>query len=109
MQRVFVELESTRVDLAAWEEVYWALLILQLDVLVIANQKACLRQFENVLDIADGANHLTGCHVFVIRFTCDRSSLNLLGYTVFAQRVATEEYAWQVWQDILLLVSLYKG
>lgn len=42
MQGVLVKLESRRVYLAAREEIHWPFLVLDLDVLVVADQEAGL-------------------------------------------------------------------
>ena len=76
--QVFVELERARVDLAARKEVDRAFLILNLDVLVVADEKPLLCKLEYVLDVADGTDQLAGRKVFVICLTSDRGSLDIL-------------------------------
>ena len=91
--QVFVELEGVQVDLAARKEVDGPFIVLNFYVLVIAHEEASLRQLENVLFIANGADDLARSRVHV-RLFCDGRSLDLLGNTAFTQRVSAEQHTW---------------
>lgn len=64
-------MERGWVHLAAWEKVYRALLVLNLDVLVVAYEKARLRQLEDMLDVANWADNLAGSDVLDVGPTTD--------------------------------------
>ena len=83
MQRIFVQLESARVDFAAREEVDRAFLVLDFNELVVAHQEASLGQFENVFHIAHRADELARRYI-AIGFFGYRCSLDLFRDTSFA-------------------------
>jgi len=74
------------------KKIYRSAVILNFDVLVIANQKALHRQLKDVLRAADGTGHLA-CRDVEILFVRDRRFLNLLHYAGFADAVSTVKNA----------------
>ena len=71
MESVLVELEGGRIYLAAGEGVDGALLVLHLYVLVVADEEACLCEFEDMLDVAHRTDYLAGGHVLVVHAVGD--------------------------------------
>ena len=64
---------------------------MNLDIFVIADKESCLGQLEDVLDVADWADHLASSHVLIVPLRRDRRPLDLLGDAVFTKGISTVE------------------
>lgn len=106
MKSVFVELEGAWVNLTAREEIYRALLVLHLDVLVVADEESGLCQLEYVFNVTDWTYYLTCSHILDVSPTSDRCPLDLLCDTVFTKRVTTIEDSRYVWGLVLFCVTI---
>jgi len=68
LQSVFIKLKCRWIDFAVGEEIDGTFFILKFYVFVVANEEACFCEFEDVLDVANGTNQLTGSHVSNVHF-----------------------------------------